>query len=473
LNIKIDKIGIIKNSSIDLNGLTVVTGQNNSGKTTVGKVIYSVIDAVSNMQQKSINDRYNYINAQLIKSLDSFNFNDSIKKKFSSVSPETLSLFFNIDYNQQIDPNNIISFLNNLLFDLKNFDISISPYVELVKATTKRTDNTEKALNVFEESKNKAISIINKTITDINRDPDLIDFARQSINKTLNLEFSSQIQPVAMPDAISSILITDDGEVCFDIKIVDNKVVENKTPVYYKSKYKKTYFIDNPFILDDLSPRYFYPRFFDIEEDSMVNSRRIISHENKLRYVINSRQTKSILEENVINENLKNIKNKIDSIIPGEFISNSEGKFYVCNDVKLKTANLATGSKMFSIIKLLLQKGEIDDETMLILDEPEAHLHPSWQNKFAEIIVLLVKELHANILLTTHSPNFMLAIDAYMRKYEIADITNFYQTEHYSDDYLVEYHCVNDNIGLIYEDFVKYLTEMKQLRNSFLHSNED
>ena len=123
---------------------------------------------------------------------------------------------------------------------------------------------------------------------------------------------------------------------------------------------------------------------------------------------------------------------------------------------------------MFSIMKMLLDNGEIDNMTMLILDEPEAHLHPMWQNAFAEIIVLLVKKLGVNILLTTHSPNFMLALDAYMRKYNIADITNFYQTDVLEDNF-VHYNCVNNDMGKIYQDFLQYLSEVKMLRNSYLN----
>lgn len=52
------------------------------------------------------------------------------------------------------------------------------------------------------------------------------------------------------------------------------------------------------------------------------------------------------------------------------------------------------------------------------MDEPETHLHPKWQNLFAEIMLLLVKELGCHVLLTTHSPNFMLALEANMRKYD-------------------------------------------------------
>ena len=85
--------------------------------------------------------------------------------------------------------------------------------------------------------------------------------------------------------------------------------------------------------------------------------------------------------------------------------------------------------------------------------EPEAHLHPSWQNKFAEVIVLLVKLLNVNILLTSHSPKFfVLAIDAYMRKYEINAEDKFYQTKQFEDN-SVEYVNVNNDIGKIYSDF--------------------
>lgn len=174
-------------------------------------------------------------------------------------------------------------------------------------------------------------------------------------------------------------------------------------------------------------------------------------------------------EKTVLSDSLVEINNQFDNIIPGTFEFTSDGDYYVRNGSKLKLSNLATGSKMFSIMRMLLDKGEIDNTTMLILDEPEAHLHPMWQNAFAEIIVLMVKKLGVTILLTTHSPNFMLALDAYMRKYDIADITNFYQTDVLEDNF-VHYNCVNDDMGKIYQDFLQYLSEVKMLRNAYLNN---
>ena len=65
MNIRLKNIGIISDSTIEINGLTVITGHNNSGKTTAGKVIYSLVDAVSDIEKKAKNDKYNYVLEQL------------------------------------------------------------------------------------------------------------------------------------------------------------------------------------------------------------------------------------------------------------------------------------------------------------------------------------------------------------------------------------------------------------------------
>jgi predicted ATPase len=62
---------------------------------------------------------------------------------------------------------------------------------------------------------------------------------------------------------------------------------------------------------------------------------------------------------------------------------------------------------------------------VILLDEPEVHLHPNWQLKYAEIITLLVKN-NINILVTTHSSYMLEALERYAEKYKIEDKTNFY-----------------------------------------------
>ena len=54
-----------------------------------------------------------------------------------------------------------------------------------------------------------------------------------------------------------------------------------------------------------------------------------------------------------------------------------------------------------------------------------------------------------------------------MRKYDMGDRTNFYQTEAVGGGF-VRYQCVNDNMERIYDDFLRYLSEMKELRDRYM-----
>ena len=97
------------------------------------------------------------------------------------------------------------------------------------------------------------------------------------------------------------------------------------------------------------------------------------------------------------------------------------------SDKLLDACNLSSGLKTFAIIKQLLLNGTIEDNGTIILDEPEIHLHPEWQIVFAELIVLLQKKFSLHILLNTHSPYFLNAIQVYAERYQVSDVCHFYQ----------------------------------------------
>lgn len=481
MQIHLKNVGIIKDSSIAIDGLTVITGKNNSGKTTVGKTLYAVLDAVSNLQQKANNDKLIYIQRQIEKVESTL---EVLRLLRTPVFEEKLDVFSNYpalrvllsrEYKHDLPQNEIEKFAHMLASELVDLDISLFEKSKALKEYQRflRIRASEKGsaslTSMFNTQKEQAISILKKLFVDLAKDPELIAYARESINQTLRLEFSDQIQPVSAPDAVTNVELFDDGSVYFNFSVINNNVVDDGSPAFISSPFKKVYLIDDPFVLDEKYSRRIF-RGLDLDDvDTILNPNRIYSHDDKLKFALKRGKSLSVFEQTVLSDSLLEINEQFNRVIPGTFEISSDGEFYVKNGSKLKLSNLATGSKMFSIMKMLLDKGEIDSTTMLILDEPEAHLHPMWQNAFAEIIALLVKKLGVNILLTTHSPNFMLALDAYMRKYSIADITNFYQTDVLEDGF-VHYNCVNDDMGKIYQDFLQYLSEVKMLRNSFLNS---
>ena len=90
-------------------------------------------------------------------------------------------------------------------------------------------------------------------------------------------------------------------------------------------------------------------------------------------------------------------------------------------------------------------------------------MHPEWQLLFAEIIVLLNKEFGVNILLNTHSPYFLRAIQVYSAKYEISDVCKYYMSQigEMGKNYITD---VTDNIDKIFAKLSKPLQKLEDER---------
>ena len=114
--------------------------------------------------------------------------------------------------------------------------------------------------------------------------------------------------------------------------------------------------------------------------------------------------------------------------------------------------------------------GHLDEHTVLILDEPESHLHPEWINEFANILILLIKEIGMHVLLTTHSPNLLLALDVYSKEYEMKEQSHFYLAEKTENSWEARLTNIDDNISEGYAHLALPLLQMNALKNQ---SEED
>ena len=86
-------------------------------------------------------------------------------------------------------------------------------------------------------------------------------------------------------------------------------------------------------------------------------------------------------------------------------------------------------------------------------------MHPEWQNALAEFIVLLYKEKNVKFVITTHSPNFLLALQTMSLKYEIDKNTYFYFSEENLEEHMVEIKDYTDVIEKIHYNLsTSYIT---------------
>lgn len=132
-----------------------------------------------------------------------------------------------------------------------------------------------------------------------------------------------------------------------------------------------------------------------------------------------------------------------------------------------RSTSLSSGIKEIGIIQILLSNGKLKRNSFLIMDEPEANLHPEWEIKFAEILILLAKELNIHLYLNSHSPMFIEAISLYAQYYDLLDDTNFYLTQKSNDKYTFK--KINPkNMGLVYENLTKPYDELDKIKAKIL-----
>ncbi len=174
------------------------------------------------------------------------------------------------------------------------------------------------------------------------------------------------------------------------------------------------------------------------------------------------------------------IVREIMLILGGEIIVKDEGlnhkeMRYVrkTDGLNISIDDVATGMKTFAYILRLLQNGYIDSETMLIIDEPEAHLHPQWIVKFAKILVLIQKLLGTKIMVASHDPDMVAAINAMSEAEGLSEVTNFYQATKESGDSSYTYIKSGNDISRIFESFNIALDRIDGYRSIGDHTPEN
>lgn len=178
------------------------------------------------------------------------------------------------------------------------------------------------------------------------------------------------------------------------------------------------------------------------------------------KYLNNSLRTESIASDSLMKDgdNLGLLKGYAN----WEKRDNDEQFAYHRPDGKIfDLLECATGLKSFSILQMLYAAGRLNKQSLLILDEPEAHLHPQWVVEYARLIIQLHEYHGVKFLIASHSPDFIRAIK-YVSEYKFKDDSNkhihFYLAESdVPDSYEYSFKEYGLNIAPIFKLFNKSL----------------
>ena len=405
MKLNIENFAKIKNANINFNGITVIAGENNTGKSTVGKIMFSLFNSFNCMDEK-------------------------IKKQIN------------------------FSLINQLLrttdIEFERLDVLESISKELIKADL--SDGKHSIENIL-KNYSRIVKIVDKKGIDeiwniLNYDEDRLKslIIRGIFDREFHQQYYSLVSKI---ESFKLLLVV--KNTTLEVSSLNNQITSKKS----FDLTKKCIVIDDPFVLDKLPLRKRNKEFLE----QLMDQTREYSHSSYLVKLLEEGREKSdisLITQDILSSRIEKFLNLIKEQVHGDFIVRDNKLMFhnEKNDFDIRLSNLSTGVKSFAILLKLLEDGQIEDNSMIVLDEPEVHLHPKWQLVYAELLVLLQKEFDLNILITTHSPYFLNAIEVYSKLYKIESRCDYYHSFLDEEGYATFKH-VNGNV----EDIYKLLAE--------------
>ena len=395
MQIKLKNIGMLKEAELSLNSLTLIAGENDNGKSTVGKVVFCIIKAINRYKEDLQESKEHKLN-----------------EKF----------------------NNLFFFIRNLLVHnpiLKNTD-DIYFLIEDESDIDEKLLNLDRLIALFKNNTQideKTIQKIEKTLEEI--------YTIRNESENINKYIESALNKVFISEFDSSILL--DGEEEGEITLLENKLELIKIKVTKENKIfllsdiepiqiKDATFIESPLILNN------HDLLIKSQSGLNLNKRNI----ERLGIPYTTLHTKDLFDKlKKISFSLffdddfeENILKEIQQIIDGNIIYDSQKRDFIYSkgQKNISIKNTASGIKSFGILQLLLLNGVLNRNSILILDEPENHLHPIWQLKYAKLLVTFAKN-GITTLIASHSPYMIEALKRYSDIEDLSEVTNFYLAE--------------------------------------------
>ena len=400
LDIEVKNLGRFKDGTIKVRPLTVLTGENGTGKSFFTKTLYSIFSIV--------NKNLLYIETIDDIRMSSFGigiFDKSLTRKGKEDERHIKLLKSTLDE------------LHSVLMDMKDYPVNV--YIQTCSiATNIQVENFHKFIKYLKklETKQKIKSVRYPVLLLKNNLDSLILSLTQGegkyielLDKTLKEELQENFQIANISELVS-------------FEENETKLSTKGLELSFDTKNKIGFKLDFGFINDisNLSRVVFFesPAYWSVR-DALNNSKEI-QKENDLTGVpkyfydldktLNTKSTSPPLE--IISELVVKLKTEIG----GEFIFESGRLSFVDNSGRSIDKNLISfGMTNLGMIQALLKNNVISEGSFVFFDEPETNLHPTWQVLLTKVLIKLA-ENGVNVVMATHSLDMIKALEVYTKE---------------------------------------------------------
>lgn len=435
MKIELSNINRIKRASIKLDGLTVIAGENDSGKSTLSKMIFSNIKAHANIidyekmgKTEKIWPAVRLLYKRLGLPLRRIGYHSLDEIKIPRTADDFIEKISLLD-NVEID-----SFISNFLDEIKKD--------EQIKIRTRSLIEQDlRSIEICLKHSDNPAALL-----------------QPEVLRLIESEFINNITSVNTSRS-SFAFIDDDDNSVMSYELRSNSVF-NLEYIDSFNFFKDATYVESPlhFQLQDILKRsQSYMDYGDQGGLMFFRSLMVPMHVKDFsdKIIPSVYDSTNLFVDNTLIQ-------KIHNTTKGAFTYNREKRRIVFKNQlgEFTLNNVASGIKSFGVLEILLSNEVISPEKMLLWDEPENHLHPQWQVYFADVLVQLAKA-GIPIVVCSHSPYFIQAIRHFSSVHSIEDSVDYYMSR-IEDDGLCTFDEVTTDLNRI---FSKLAAPMNEIMN--------
>ena len=373
----LENIGMLQQAEITLHKLCVIAGENDNGKSTIGKIVFCIVKAINRYREDLQESKEFWVSEKAEEIY--FRLRDALRP----TSPEVLDVLRRIRMSSRvrITAAEQLASLDEaikLVFSQANFPLEAQHEVMVLRDEIQA--NLDKPENI-----------------------------NQSIENAFNKVFASEF------DASLLLQGATQGRIQLfsnDLLLIDLMVMVDGVRLMGEVEpmaLKDATFIESPLILNN--------------HDVLARSQTLLDMDQRrsgrLGQPFTTLHTKDLFDKlrtpvlpfDAIKPDKANLSAEIQCIIDGEIVYDRTDRDFVFRrrGEAVSIKNTASGIKVFGLLQILVANEFVAKSTVLIFDEPENHLHPKWQLKLAQVLVKLV-EKGVYVVVSSHSPYLIEAL---------------------------------------------------------------
>jgi hypothetical protein len=461
MQLRIENIGPISSAQVELPGLTVIGGWNDTGKSTVGKILFAVIKAIRTRDIEYSSAQQNKIDALTSSFISTLRRTQSFII-LPSIITNIVRRYIDVDVLLLDDSS---SRIEDVLTEAKGKILESIFQRSINHSSNLSISETQTRINSLEESTREFIDSLRVLLTEKKDTQRMYAASFESVLRTtfrgdINNKRTNKEGKISLFHNEQDILSSS-----FEKNKLKHLIIEE---ALLGELFEDATLLESPFVLNF---RTAFNTFRNSSYESPVVDYTTSDLLRKLTFATNTVTARGDSNSSTLDMRISNI---IGDTIKGRiYFDQEKDDFIFLNEdkVEVKIANTASGVKTLGIIQMLAATGVLTSANLLVIDEPEVHLHPEWQLVCADVIATLVAKYNMYCVVSSHSPYFLQALEAYTKHYSVEHLAKFYLSS--KRDGICSFKDITNNLEPLYDLLAVPMEKIDFLETRLPNSNNE